>query len=58
MREIRYAGDCKKIEEERMSRMHDHGRLRRYGGFLMASGMLGVIAASAQEFSDTASGNL
>ena len=39
-----------KIKEERMSRMHDHGRLRRYRGFLKAIGMLGAIAASAQEF--------
>jgi hypothetical protein len=39
-----------KIKEERMSRMHDHGRLRRYRGFLMAIGMLSVLAASAQEF--------
>jgi hypothetical protein len=33
-----------------MSTMHDHGRLRRYRGFLMTFGMLSAIAASAQAF--------
>jgi hypothetical protein len=38
------------IKEECLSRMRDRGRLRGYLGFLMAIGMLGTIAASAQEF--------
>jgi hypothetical protein len=39
-----------KIKEERMSRLHDHGRLRRYLGLLTALGMLCAIATRAQEF--------
>jgi hypothetical protein len=38
------------IKEECLSRMRDRGRLRGYLGFLMAIGMLGTTAASAQEF--------